>query len=109
MRATVKGKTYDTETAELLESKVEGEYGDTRGYEEKVYRTKTGLYFIHGVGGADSPYPKETIKPLTQEEFEAMVGKPAVEKSGKEKAPSAKAVKKTPVKAASETHKNKKA
>ena len=68
MRANIKRKVYDTESSKLLNSKSVGEFGDTCGYEEKVYQTNRGLYFNYGVGGPDSPYPKETIKPITQEE-----------------------------------------
>ena len=74
MRKSINGKIYDTETGHLFDSKSVGEFGDTRGYEEKLYATKTGLYFIYGIGGADSPYPKGTIKPLTNDEADEWRG-----------------------------------
>lgn len=54
MKKIVNGKTYNTETAELI-----GEYwtrgikrGDFDYYEETLYKTKEGQYFLHVFGGA---------------------------------------------------------
>ena len=91
MRANIKRKVYDTESSKLINSKAVGEFGDTKGYEEKVYQTNRGLYFIYGIGGTDSPYPEETIKPITQEEADAWGNesagdkKPIAEKKGRAK------------------------
>ena len=71
MKKIVKGKTYNTDTAEVMAHRVQGEFGDPAGYEEFLYKTKKGLYFIHGVGGEASPYPQETIAPVTEEEAAA--------------------------------------
>ena len=68
MKKIIKGRIYDTSTAKQLNFKYAGEYGDADGYEEKLYLTKSGQYFIFGTGGLDSPYPKPTIKPITKEE-----------------------------------------
>jgi len=117
MRANIKRKVYDTETSKLLQSKSEGEFGDARGYEEKLYLTGRGLYFIYGIGGADSPYPKERIKPLSKEEANAWgdaksanknanagkkdkAKKSAQNKALKAKAPDKSATKKLPAKTA---------
>lgn len=64
---TFEGKrhVYDTEKAEQVGNRSFGEFGDPAGYEETLYKTKAGLYFIAGVGGADSPYPEEDIKPVS--------------------------------------------
>ena len=56
---------YDTETAELIKKRAHGAFGDPAGYEETLYRTKGGLYFVLGTGGEASPYPAQDIRPLT--------------------------------------------
>ena len=71
MKKSIKRKMYDTETAKQLNFKHVGEFGEAHGYEERLYITKTNLYFIYGVGGPESPYPQETIKPITKEEADA--------------------------------------
>ena len=70
---TFQGKrhTYDTATSTEVASRSFGEFGDPAGYEETLYKTKQGLYFVVGAGGADSPYPTEDVKPLVKKEAEA--------------------------------------
>lgn len=53
---------YDTETAELVLKHTVGEFGDPAGYEETLYVTPAGKYFLYFNGGADSAYPEENIK-----------------------------------------------
>ena len=67
MKKIIQGRIYDTNTAKQLAFKYIGEFGETHGYEERLYITKSKMYFIYGTGGPDSPYPKPTIKPLTEE------------------------------------------
>ena len=55
---------YDTEASEALQKKTYGNFGDPWGFEETLYRTKDGKYFVYCFGGFNSPYPKETIKRL---------------------------------------------
>ncbi len=52
---------YDTETAELISKFTSGEIGDSAGYEESLYMTANGKYFLYTNGGEDSIYPKENI------------------------------------------------
>ena len=66
-----KRHVYDTDKAEKISDRYFGEYGDPAGYEESLYKTKAGLYFIAGVGGADSPYPEADIKPVSAKEAKA--------------------------------------
>ena len=56
---------YDTETADLVAKFTSGEYGDPAGYEETLYKTAGGKYFIYVNGGAESKYPTEDIKRLS--------------------------------------------
>ncbi len=53
---------YDTETATLVKKNVYGAFGDADGYEESLYQTATGSYFLYVNGGEASPYPAEDIK-----------------------------------------------
>ena len=68
MKKIIKGKTYNTDTAAKLAHRTFGTFGDPTGYEETLYQTKKGLYFVYGIGGVESPYPQETIRALTDEE-----------------------------------------
>ena len=52
---------YDTETSELIEKRTFGEFGDPAGYEECLYKTEGGKYFLYTFGGAESKYAKEAI------------------------------------------------
>lgn len=56
---------YDTENAELVAKKTNGEFGDSDGYEESLYKTEDGKFFLYVNGGADSIYPEENIKRMS--------------------------------------------
>jgi hypothetical protein len=66
MQKMLRGKCYDTETATLLGTFVDGVFGDPAGYEERLYRNPEGFCFLYTNGGEDSPYPKESIKPISK-------------------------------------------
>lgn len=68
MKKVIKRKTYNTETAEIVSRKTNGEWGDPKGYEEILYKTAKNEYFIYGIGGTDSKYPKEDIVLVTAAE-----------------------------------------
>ena len=57
---------YDTENAQLIGKFTSGEFGDPAGYEECLYETADGKYFIYVNGGAESIYTKEDIKRLAK-------------------------------------------
>ncbi len=57
--------TYDTEASELVHKITSGSIGDPAGYEESLYRTADGKYFIYTNGGDQSPYTKEDIKRMS--------------------------------------------
>ena len=60
---------YDTSKSEALGHRAFSYYGDPAGYEETLYQTKGGLYFLCGIGGADSPYGSgEDINPISEKE-----------------------------------------
>jgi len=57
--------TYDTENAELIKKNTFGAFGDPTGYEESLYKTADGKYFLYVNGGAESPYTEESIKRMS--------------------------------------------
>ena len=57
---------YDTDTAELVSKRTSGQFGDPAGYEEDLYQTPGGLYFLHVGGGEASQYPAEDILRLAK-------------------------------------------
>ncbi|MBP5209886.1 MAG: hypothetical protein J6125_03385 [Clostridia bacterium] len=66
MKQKIGKKTYDTDASEVVCSTVRGTWGDPAGYEEKLYRTDDGCYFLWGYGGETSPYPTEKITRLAR-------------------------------------------
>ena len=71
MKKINKKKEYDTETATLIKKYTCGELGDPKGYEEDLYQTPEGLYFLYGVGGETSVYPEEKLVSLTKAKLAA--------------------------------------
>lgn len=57
---------YDTENAQLIGKVTNGAFGDPAGYEESLYQTADGKFFIYVNGGAESIYPNEDIKRLAK-------------------------------------------
>lgn len=62
MKKIICKKEYDTETATLVKKTTYGNFGDSAGYEETLYQTPAGLYFLYVNGGEASPYPQEDIQ-----------------------------------------------
>ena len=56
---------YDTEAATLVEKRTSGVFGDPAGYEESLYVTADGKYFLYVNGGEESVYPTENIKRMS--------------------------------------------
>ncbi len=56
---------YDTEKSELVAKFTSGAFGETTGYEESLYKTESGKFFLYVNGGEESPYKKEDIKRLS--------------------------------------------
>ena len=53
-------------TASLVMKYTYGFFGVPAGYEETLYQTPGGLYFLHVMGGETSPYPTEDILRLAK-------------------------------------------
>ena len=56
---------YDTEASELIAKRTSGEFGDPAGYEESLYKTEGGKFFLYTFGGAKSKYAVEGIKRMS--------------------------------------------
>lgn len=71
MKKTICKKVYDTETATLIKKVTVGAFGDPTGYEESLYQTEGGLFFLYVNGGAESKYVKEDIVRMSAEKKNA--------------------------------------
>ncbi len=77
MKKIINGKSYDTETAREIGSYKENQETGISRLSETLYLKKSGEYFLHGVGGANTRYAVaaeqnwwtggEKIIPLTYE------------------------------------------
>lgn len=57
MKSTINSKTYDTETAtEIARDGYPGSCSDFQNWDEALYVTDKGNYFLHGSGGPLSKY-----------------------------------------------------
>ena len=61
MQKIICNKLYDTEKATLIKKSTFGFFGSADGYEESLYQTENGLFFLYVNGGEKSKYPKENI------------------------------------------------
>ena len=61
MQKIICKKVYDTASATVVKKVTSGYYGDPLGYEETLYVTPDGFYFLYTNGGAESKYPTEDI------------------------------------------------
>jgi len=63
------GVDYDTATSTIDKKFTYGAPGDPHGYEETLYITSDGRYFIYTYGGKDSKYPVENITPIARDDI----------------------------------------
>lgn len=61
MKRIICNTEYDTESAELIKKVTSGSFGDPCGYEETLYKTEGGKFFLYTNGGEESKYTKENI------------------------------------------------
>ena len=66
---------YDTATAELVKKNTFGAFGDPTGYEETLYKTADGKFFLYVNGGEESPYKEENIKRMSAAKAEEWLAK----------------------------------
>lgn len=73
MKKIICKKTYDTQTSELINKRTFGAFGDPAGYEEALYKTTDGYYFLYVNGGTESKYPKEDIKRVSADKAKELM------------------------------------
>ena len=73
MQKTICKRDYNTETAALIKKCTIGAFGDPAGYEETLYQTPEGLYFLYVCGGPESPYKEEDIQRLAKTKVQAWI------------------------------------
>ena len=71
MKKIICKREYDTETATLIKKYTFSYIGDPAGYEECLFQTPGGLYFLYVRGGETSPYPQEDILRLAKAKVDA--------------------------------------
>ncbi len=64
----IDGVVYDTATSMIDKKFTYGVPGDPCGFEETLYITTDGRYFIYTNGGINSKYPTESITPIERDE-----------------------------------------
>ncbi len=67
MMKEIDGVVYDTATATVDKKFTYGVFGTDEGFEETLYITAAGKYFIYTNGGKKSKYPHEDIYPIPHE------------------------------------------
>ena len=70
MQKIICKRIYDTDPSARVKKYTYLNYGDPSGYEETLYQTTDGLYFIYTNGGDASPYPAENIVRLAKNKVE---------------------------------------
>ena len=73
MKKIICKKEYDTEASTVVKKFTSGEFGDPAGYEETLYVTEGGNYFLYVNGGQDSAYTKEDIKRMSKKSAEEWI------------------------------------
>ena len=71
MQKVICKKVYDTETSTLIKKVTCGYYGDPTGYEESLYQTESGHFFLYTTGGAESKYTCENITRMSADKKDA--------------------------------------
>ena len=66
MKKIICGTEYDTATSTVVKKVVNGYWGDPAGYEETLYVTADGKYFLYTNGGEESKYTTEKIARMSK-------------------------------------------
>ena len=65
MKKIICNVEYDTDAATVVAKHTEGAFGNPAGYEETLYVTAEGKFFLYLNGGKESIHVKESIKRLS--------------------------------------------
>ncbi len=71
MKKIICGTEYDTAASTVVKKVTNGYFGDPAGYEETLYVTADGKYFLYTNGGAESKYPSEKIARVSKKNAES--------------------------------------
>ncbi len=71
MYKEIDGVAYDTLSSTIDKKFTYGAPGDPCGYEETLYITNDGRYFVYTYGGINSKYPVENIIPIEREDVKS--------------------------------------
>ena len=66
MKKIICGTEYDTAASTVVKKVVNGFFGDPAGYEETLYVTADGKYFLYTNGGEESKYTAEKITRMSK-------------------------------------------
>ena len=69
----IDGVLYDTASSKINKKFTYGAPGDPCGYEETLYITSDGRYFIYTYGGLNSKYPTENVTPVSREHVKSWI------------------------------------
>ena len=73
MKKIICGTEYDTAASTVVKKVVNGFWGDPAGYEETLYVTAEGKYFLYTNGGEESKYPVEKITRMSKKNADAFI------------------------------------
>lgn len=73
MKKIIRKREYDTENATVIKKHIVGYLGDPAGYEEILFQTPDGYYFLFLRGGAESPYGEGDIQILAKTKVKSWV------------------------------------
>ena len=71
MQKIICKKVYDTDTSKIVKKVTFGCFGDENGYEETLYQTESGHYFLYTNGGESAKYTSENITRMSAEKKDA--------------------------------------
>ena len=75
MQKIICKKVYDTAASTVVKKATSGFYGDPAGYEETLYLTPDGFYFLYTNGGSESKYTTEDIKRMSKAAADKWIAK----------------------------------
>ena len=73
MKKIICGTEYDTATSTVVKKVTNGYYGDPAGYEETLFVTADGKYFLYTNGGEESKYTTEKITRMSKKSAETFI------------------------------------
>ena len=71
MKKIICKKEYDTDNSVIVKKVTSGYFGQPEGYEETLYQTESGHYFLYTNGGESAKYTSENITRMSAEKKDA--------------------------------------